>query len=217
MRNICAACIVFTFFLISLAPHGFFSILAHGDIPNQTVLMGNSFFVPDDFHTIQQAIDAAQPGDTIYVGAGTYSEHVIVNKDNINLLGHSQIDTLIAGNATGEGLKVMANNVTVSGFAVTNFATGILLDKVFNCSVLDNRVFNNKFGIWLSYSSNCLVSRNNVTNCEHNLRLGYSTNNVFTENTIYGEFSYNFGLFGSSLQHYFQRIDATNTVNGNPI
>lgn len=35
--------------------------------------------VPDDCETIQEAVDAANPGDMVFVSAGTYYEHVTVN------------------------------------------------------------------------------------------------------------------------------------------
>ena len=35
---------------------------------------------PADFSTIQEAVDAASSGDTIQVKAGTYYEHVAINK-----------------------------------------------------------------------------------------------------------------------------------------
>jgi lipopolysaccharide export system protein LptA len=43
--------------------------------------------------SIQAAVDAAQPGDTIAVSAGTYHESVLVEKDNISIRG--------AGSGTG--------------------------------------------------------------------------------------------------------------------
>ena len=39
-----------------------------------------------DFHTIQEAINAAGPGDVIHVAAGIYREHLIVNK-SLTLIG----------------------------------------------------------------------------------------------------------------------------------
>lgn len=37
--------------------------------------------VPRDFATIQAAVDAAAPGDTVNVGPGTFTEQVVINKD----------------------------------------------------------------------------------------------------------------------------------------
>jgi len=37
--------------------------------------------VPRDFATIQAAVDAAAPGDTVSVSPGTYTEQVVINKD----------------------------------------------------------------------------------------------------------------------------------------
>ena len=190
---------------------------AYADTTNPITYSGKALSVPGNYATIQEAVNAADSGDTIYVEAGTYRENILITKNGIKLSGHGNSDTIIAGNATGDGLKVQANNVTVSGFTLRNFAIGIHLYKVSSGSVLDNYVTGNKFGIWLNYASNSLLVRNRATDNEHNIRLSFSTNNTLSENTMQGQFSYNFGLFGSSPQHYFQTIDTSNTVNGEPI
>lgn len=43
--------------------------------------------VPDDFGSVQAAVDAASPGDTVYVDGGTYREQVFVGKD-LTLVGN---------------------------------------------------------------------------------------------------------------------------------
>jgi len=44
-------------------------------------LSANTIYVPDDYSTIQQAVDDASAGDTIIVRDGTYTENVDVNKE----------------------------------------------------------------------------------------------------------------------------------------
>src|SRR6266700_3938311 len=55
--------------------------------------------VPRDFPTIQAAVDAAAPGDTINVKAGTYTEEVVIGKD-LNLRGAGIGATVIKSPAT---------------------------------------------------------------------------------------------------------------------
>ena len=96
--------------------------------------------------TIQGAIDAASPGDTIYVGPGTYNESVIINK-NIKLIGDpldgcmpdyadqdlprlvgiSANAPVLTGSGSGTGIEIAAglSNVTVLGIKIEGFNTGI--------------------------------------------------------------------------------------------
>jgi hypothetical protein len=53
--------------------------------------------VPDDYSTIQEAVDAANSGDTIFVRAGTYNETVTIRKDGLTLTGENQSTTVIDG------------------------------------------------------------------------------------------------------------------------
>ena len=43
----------------------------------------NTIIVPDDYPTIQKAINNSNDGDTIFVRAGTYFENLIVDKSII--------------------------------------------------------------------------------------------------------------------------------------
>ena len=47
----------------------------------------NIIRVPQDYSTVQAAIDAAVSGDTIEVAAGTYNENIILNKSGVILQG----------------------------------------------------------------------------------------------------------------------------------
>jgi hypothetical protein len=49
--------------------------------------LADALRVPDDYATIQEAVDAAQPGDLVLIGPGTYHEAVIVETDDIVIRG----------------------------------------------------------------------------------------------------------------------------------
>jgi len=81
-----------------------------------------------DFHTIQEAINAANTGDTVYVRNGTYYEHIVINK-TISLTGENKNTTIIDGNKAETVVKTTANNVTISGFTIQNGEIGIDLNS----------------------------------------------------------------------------------------
>lgn len=174
-----------------------------------------TIYVPKNHTSIQSAVDSAIPGDTIIVEAGIYLEEVVVKKNNLKLLGEDP-NTTIVDASLGIGLHIEADNTIISGFTFKDAGTGLSLFKSSNCSIYGNHVTLNKFGILLSYSSSCRIYENNVTENEHNIRLDFSTDNYLANNTISSN-HYNFGVYGSSLEHYVQRIDKSNTVNGKPI
>jgi len=50
------------------------------------VLAGTTIYVPDNYPTIQEAIDAAGPGDTIMVAAGEYDAFLVIEKTDISII-----------------------------------------------------------------------------------------------------------------------------------
>lgn len=73
---------------------------------------------PADFHVIQEAVDAAAPGDIIYVRDGNYCECVTVDK-TIGLFGEDLNGVLLTSSTEGVAtLYITADNVTLSGFTV---------------------------------------------------------------------------------------------------
>lgn len=59
--------------------------------------------VPDDYSTIQQAVDVAVNGDTVFVKAGTYLEEVVIQSKSISLIGEDASNTIIRNNRTDAG------------------------------------------------------------------------------------------------------------------
>jgi pectin methylesterase-like acyl-CoA thioesterase len=75
--------------------------------------------VPDDYPTIQEAINAASYGDTIFVKEGTYYEHITISK-SISLVGEKRDTTVIDGNGIGTVIQIIANNVSIINFTIRN-------------------------------------------------------------------------------------------------
>jgi len=122
--------------------------------------------VPDDYPTIQEAIDAANPGDTIYVRSGIYEGNVYVSK-SLSLIGECKNTTVIVGDGRGNVVDIVADNVVISRFSIKhagNYFSGIFLENSSSSFVFDNNVEDNYYGVKLYNCSNCLVFRNNATN-----------------------------------------------------
>jgi parallel beta-helix repeat protein len=129
--------------------------------------------VPDDYPTIQEAINNAADGDTVFVRAGTYYEHVVINK-TVSLLGEDVSATIIDGNNTGHVLNVVSDNVNVTGFTVQNSGSthtpthdavdaGICLNYTIGCTISRNFLVGNSVsGIALLNSSQNTVTCNNL-------------------------------------------------------
>lgn len=62
-------------------------VVSLGLVTAAPVLAATTIHVPNDYATVQQAIDAAGPGDTITVAAGTYAAFQVIGKNNIHIIG----------------------------------------------------------------------------------------------------------------------------------
>lgn len=156
-----------------------------------TVSAGKDIFVDSKGHgnyiTIQEAIDNASSGDTIYVWAGTYFENVIINK-TITLIGNDTTNTTINGGGTGNVVDISADFINLTGFNITgsgigDFA-GVRLNGVDRCNITDINCFNKKYGIYLqSFSTENNITNNSCSNNEIGIGLIDSSNNILFNNT----------------------------------
>lgn len=105
--------------------------------------------VPADFATIQQAVDAAAPGDVIVVAPGTYCEQVVIATSDLTLRAAPAVGNpaILSGACGTGGFGIHAHGihvagvsgVEISGFTIEGFATGIFL-----FSATESRIFGNE-------------------------------------------------------------------------
>jgi len=163
---------------------------------------GNWLYVggsgPGNYTKIQDAIDNASKGDTVFVydDSSPYYENIKINK-KIDLIGEDKISTTIDSNHIGNVVTITASYSSISGFRIINSGIvpdyGIRVESARNCSIFNNILENNAFGIcldgWNVPGGMCidnLIFNNTVRNSKHAaIRLydGCSGNQVF-RNTV---------------------------------
>jgi parallel beta-helix repeat protein len=173
------------------------------------VRVKNVIEVPDDYLTIQEAIDAAEEGYTIYVKEGTYYENIIVGKLGLRLVGESPETTIIDGNSESV-VKITAWAVSVIDFTIRNGYYGAWISGSSNNTICGNNVTaNSEYGIYSESSSNNVIDGNFVIkNGEGGIVLSAPGNNNITANIVTDN-----GGWGIDLTYYSDN----NTVTRNNV
>jgi parallel beta-helix repeat protein len=129
-----------------------------------------------DFTTIQAAVTAAEPGTTILVCAGTYTEQVTIAKNELRLIAKGT-----PGDVVLDGLDLAA---MIAGFRLEN-AHGNLIEGF----VVRNY---HEAGIWLRTGSSRNTIRKNVTTgspFHDGIQLLNARENVVEHNMTFANFS----------------------------
>ncbi|UCE73179.1 MAG: right-handed parallel beta-helix repeat-containing protein, partial [Methanomassiliicoccales archaeon] len=185
-------------------------------------IKGTTIYVPTDYSTIQEAIDAANDGDTVFVNSkgghfGSYRENLIISK-SIELIGEDRETTRIEGDAYrwygNPIIRIFADDVTISDFSLFLGGDGIVTEGC-NTNISDNKFFWNLFSGITLWSSNNIVTDNIITGGINGILIGGSRGNQITNNIMEGS---GISLWGSHLEDWTtNNIDTSNTANGKPI
>lgn len=166
-----------------------------------------------NYDTIQAATDAPQTldGHTILVDAGTYYEHVIVNKA-ISIIGENRSTTLIDGSGTGDIIAITADHVNVTNFTIRNGTNGIFINNSSYVLISGNIVINNQRGIYFVTCPMCIPAR------ECMVRDNVIKSNAFgiSMSAYNGNVVYHNNFIGNTLLHV--EFPGVNTIwdNGYP-
>jgi parallel beta-helix repeat protein len=153
--------------------------------------------VPDDYPTIQAAVNAASPEDTVYVRTGTYRERIIINKA-LSMVGENMEDTIIDGETVGTCVHITSNNVNVTGFKIQNGYSdpgepggGVWLEGASYCRISGNDISRDyEICVCLNPDSNYNIVSDNIiapTGSQYfGVSIAYSSSNRIVGNQISG-------------------------------
>jgi parallel beta helix pectate lyase-like protein len=128
---------------------------------------GHGFFIPGDFFTIQDAINNANPGDTVFVNSGTYSPSTngeffpIFMKNGVSVQGENPQNTFIDAQGNDSVFDVIGyNSGTISNLTLTNGISnnggGIFIENstgtLQNLFLIGNQAFHAGSGIYVNNS-----------------------------------------------------------------
>ncbi|SMO89946.1 nitrous oxide reductase family maturation protein NosD [Gracilimonas mengyeensis] len=162
--------------------------------------------------TIAEALERAQPGDTLIIEGGTYREYNLVVDKPLTILGKDR--PVIDGERQGFILVIKADDVTVKGLEVRHASTsfmedyaGILVEKTNNTLIEDVRLIDNFFGIYLAETNKAVIRNNYLsasgereTSSGNGIHLWYSKDTRIEGNYVKGHRD---GL-------YFEFVDGAN-------
>ena len=184
--------IILLFFAVSNDYQGFAS-------KNSTNI---TIFVDDDgnadFRSIQDAVDAANPQDIIYVYPGTYHESIVIDKSNITIMGEHEKHTIIKGNINQNVIEITSesNNISLSHFTIEVnpiIETGLMASAINNFGnyvIIENNIITQKNfkqysnGIMIVEANNNIIHQNSITNLLKGIFSISSGYNKITDNNI---------------------------------
>jgi parallel beta-helix repeat protein len=153
----------------------------------KTLFVGGSG--PGNYTKIQDAIDNASDGDTVFVfdESAPYYEHITINK-TINLIGEDMNTTIIDGEGKGTIIHMYANRINISGFTFRNSGEDFIAIRVYSSknNIYHNIIENNRIGVdYGEYQTNNRIISNIFINNFIAVDFGfYSTNTTVYDNNF---------------------------------
>jgi parallel beta-helix repeat protein len=136
--------------------------------------------------SIMKAMNAAEPGDTLMVGAGDYyPDTTIVMKDSVSLVGVGMDSCRIHGDSSFDRLINLGNWSLLEGFHVMESFIGIRGSVMQEGPeiVRNNKVTNCCYGLDLGYVS-ITIENNIISDNQLGITLGFGSNYLITKNTF---------------------------------
>jgi parallel beta-helix repeat protein len=138
------------------------------------------------YKTIQQAVNAANSGDTVRIAPGTYAENVVVSK-SLTITAASERPTVVAADASKDVFLLSSSGVRIDGLTVTGGASGVHIQNASKCVVTNVYARDNVRGVYLSHSTENEVSKNNLADNSYGVYGDTASSNTISSNVATGE------------------------------
>ncbi len=155
--------------------------------------MAQEIYVPDDYSTIQEAINAANDGDTIVVRDGLYSVYLQINRSISLRSENGSAGCILEASTNDDVIEVHADNVSISGFTIRNGNDDgvdvepdpVTSDPSDHVNISDNVFYSLYGGIQLEDSNSSVIMNNSISSVTEGIYyVGASYSNLIVNNTI---------------------------------
>lgn len=170
-------------------------------------------------HTrIQDAIDNASEGDTVFVYSGLYNESIMINK-SIVVCGEDRNTTFIVGGNKSEIVRIDDTNAEFKRFTVerqyNEFVDDIYISDCWSVKIIENNVKSCQYGILITSSESLIVSNNTILDCSYGIVNVITGNVTITQNRIDGNGEGSGIEFQAAIfKNYIRRNSITNNSVG---
>ena len=161
------------------------------------------------YNTIQQAVGAANPGDTVLVAPGTYAENVVVNKP-LTITGNA---TVQAADSSKDVFLVTSQGVHIDGLTITGGASGVDVANTSSCAITNINAHGNVRGVYLAFATNSEVRNSDLSNNGYGVYCDYASSNTISNNVATGEKGNGVAL-GDGIYMFYSD---SNNVSGNDL
>lgn len=157
------------------------------------------------FEQIQDGLDYANDGDTVFVNIGRYVGNVLIEK-SVKLIGENRDKTVIKDGK--HNIWVLADDVTIMNFSIVNSAryfSGVYVVSSDN-KITNNLIYDNYDGILMDNTNNNYICNNRIfRNYDRNIRIEFSDNGKVFSNYI-GSGGYGIYLWSSSENRIYDNV-----------
>jgi parallel beta-helix repeat protein len=171
------------------------------------------------YRFIQDGVTSSGSNDFVFVYNGTYYEHVKIWK-TATIVGEDKNNTVIDGNGSGSVVRILADEVSVSGFTIQKGGgrpDGICMHVESDNNILSGNIIQNGkyLGLVLNKASHNKIYNNVIRkNGGYGIYLGKSDSNNISENLV-ADHESNVGIYlVESNNVVIQKNTVTNDANG---